>query len=681
MFLHSLLKFYHQNDQHSFAWQPFQHSFATLLSPLRQLVNMMSPATEHSRAFGLPMPSEGIAGSPRALGLPVPSAATVGSQRAYGQPAPSEGHKNSIRRLKARLSAAKLVLESATGGARENLSKIQSRAVLSLIDEAHGTGRFDAETCAELTVVATSVPWSGPALASIVEALGREEPHPSADARGQARRANQLVMPALLSYFTHSDWIVLGSASMAAMTRMETVFRRMMQLNIRNPTERCIQEMAAWAMQMEFGDERMWQLVSTQRAAMHDTVRNRFRQVRKCCPEDPGSAYPTGLPVQPEDFEKAYPELFSKTFRCERPVPSRLHITHIQEFASTWNVRGGVSKAAMQSCMMSPRWQAPAGSMGGLRTGAQPAHRPQLQLEYTKCGAQPAIQAPSAKPASPIAALQALTMGRPPSPASPCVGAPPTTPGSECPTTPHPQEDSQTQLALEDGAESEVATSPRLSGALATFGLPVVHASARLAGALEDFGVPVVATGARLTRAGSQATLGEDGQDEECGDLARGVLSDFLNMERGVRNAKKTPKQPLPPIQAPQPAPIAAAAAVANTDDASVQPARKMRRLRSKATVGPMLAMPATVVPMLALPAPAHVEAAPEQAAPPAPSTASEGRAFICHEKTRRCWRVRIGSESGRGGVSKGFSYKAGDAADMARAKSEAEAFATSRKW
>ena len=144
-----------------------------------------------------------------------------------------------------------------------------------------------------------------------------------------------------------------------------------------------------------------------------------------------------------------------------------------------------------------------------------------------------------------------------------------------------------------------------------------------------------------------------------------------MNMERGLRNAKKTPQQPLTPIQAPQPAPIAAAAAVADADDSSAQPAKKRLRLRSKKTL----------VPMLALPAPAHVEAAPEQAAPPAPSTSSDGRAFICHEKTRRCWRVRIGSESGRGGVSKGFSYKAGDAADMARAKSEAEAFATSREW
>ena len=152
--------------------------------------------------------------------------------------------KDLFHRLKARLTAADMVLTNATPEAKEAMSHIQGRAVVTLIQQIQGHSQpLTEEECADLSAMAMRVPWAGTWLVTILGALSKpiEKEHEQAEDKGKHRRRNQLVMPALLSYFTSSEWSLLLATNVPSQVRMEHVFRRMLQLNVRNPTERCIQ--------------------------------------------------------------------------------------------------------------------------------------------------------------------------------------------------------------------------------------------------------------------------------------------------------------------------------------------------------------------------------------------------------------------------------------------------------
>ena len=219
----------------------------------------------------------------------------------------SNTSKDLLRRLKARLSAAGMVLESAPAEAKSAMSDIQARAVLKLISELQEIAPMSDETCADVSILASRVAWAGPWLVTILDHLNQRPKEPARDARGQNRRANQPMMPALLSYFTPTEWNVLLATSVPAHVRMEKVYQRMLQLNLRNPTERCIKELASWMLVMEFGEERAWLTSMPQRASTQDEVRSASgssisphqrslarRTPRRCqvCPETSRSSTP-----------------------------------------------------------------------------------------------------------------------------------------------------------------------------------------------------------------------------------------------------------------------------------------------------------------------------------------------------------------------------------------------------
>lgn len=202
--------------------------------------------------------------------------------------------KDLVRRLKARLCAAKMAIDDSPGDAKDAVAAIQARAVLSLVRDIGEQGGLEDEVAADITTMASSVPWGGTHLQDILDALvkparGPPEPKPG---RGKVRRDNQLMMPTLLGYFTNAEWNVLLATSVPAEVRMEQVYQRMLQLNLRNPSEECLHKLGAWAILMEFGPEMAWSTPIAQRVEAVEKIKRRFRALRKSTTEPKDAAYP-----------------------------------------------------------------------------------------------------------------------------------------------------------------------------------------------------------------------------------------------------------------------------------------------------------------------------------------------------------------------------------------------------
>ena len=331
--------------------------------------------------------------------------------------------KNLVRRLKARLTAAQLVLSDTPAAAKDSICAIQGKAVLALLTELQTQAAFSDEVRADVSMMIARASWSEHWMVTLLEALNyRHTTQSPPEQRGTGRRSNQLVMPALLSYFNNTEWGLLLSSSIPAAVRMEHVYRRMLQLNARNPTERCIKELAALWMTLDLGEERVWHTDPTQRADAQDQVRTRFRAMRKSHAEEPGTPYPAQLPGMPHEFKEQHPQLWKSAFATEDPVPCRLRIAPLQDFASSWDTRGGISKAALMRCATATRNAGrPHGSPAPALGLPAPALYPALGHSASSNDLVLAGGSPSAQVQYPRSALQALSTDRlyaqmPPSP-------------------------------------------------------------------------------------------------------------------------------------------------------------------------------------------------------------------------------------------------------------------------
>ena len=190
--------------------------------------------------------------------------------------------RDQVRRLKARLCAAKMAIQTSPDDAQGAVAAIQARAVLSLIADIRQQGNLEDEVAADITTLASDVPWGGTHLMDIVDALlkppAAKEPKPG---RGELRRGNQLMMPTLLSYFTNSEWNLLLAESIPAEVRLEQVYKRMLQLNIRNPSEECLHKLGAWAIILDYGRETSWSTPITLRVEAVEKIKKRLRALRK----------------------------------------------------------------------------------------------------------------------------------------------------------------------------------------------------------------------------------------------------------------------------------------------------------------------------------------------------------------------------------------------------------------
>ena len=705
--------------------------------------------------------------------------------------------KDLARHLEARLCAAKMAIDDSPGDAKDAVAAIQARAVLSLVRDIGEQGGLEDEVAADITTMASSVPWGGTHLQDILDALvkparGPPEPKPG---RGKVRRDNQLMMPTLLGYFTNAEWNVLLATSVPAEVRMEQVYQRMLQLNLRNPSEECLHKLGAWAILMEFGPEMAWSTPIAQRVEAVEKIKRRFRALRKSTTEPKDAAYPPALEGLPDHFKLEYPSLYDATFRTEAPVPSRVRITDVQCLAATWDVRGGLVKAALAQVPWSRSRSASLALMppGPWTAAARP---PQVLMLPAPPPAPPTVPPtqPSARVALrdtyPMTALQALSAATQAS-APQCPGTvTPTTPRTPNPITPrerqHADPTDDAALAIVPmpcppplqavGPPEPAQASPKpvqavgppepaQAGALDALprpkptqapGLPPHGAPPRprptQAPGLPPFGSQP-ALGPPEPATASAADEDSPTEDRGVGALAAGILADFIAMERGSRvakrNAKATPsatptaptsstnrrrilrktsslaeppREPIPSTGPPaladaeppcvpipstgppalgppeppcEPTPSTGPAALADA-----APAKRRRILGKQTSVvepprAPLPPPPSAETWERATLAVARADQATQEeqrhgfpasmrAAEVASAAAGQQevgqqeecaapKASVAHESTRSTFRVRS-----RSMPSRGFRYKAGDAADRKRAEREACEFAAS---
>ena len=108
---------------------------------------------------------------------------------------------NTVREIKARMGAARVVIEGGkmSAAARASISKVQATAVVDAIEKAAANLR--PEMLAELCNFATSVPWEEPDLERILNSLSSVGTQPS-----RKRRRAQQNFTILMDFFTEADW-------------------------------------------------------------------------------------------------------------------------------------------------------------------------------------------------------------------------------------------------------------------------------------------------------------------------------------------------------------------------------------------------------------------------------------------------------------------------------------------
>ena len=153
---------------------------------------------------------------------------------------------NPVREIKARMGAARVVLEGRTLSAatRASISKVQAIAVVDAI--AKSAANLQPEMLVELCTFATSVPWEELDLERILDSLSSVGAQPS-----RKRRRVQQNFTSLMDFFTADDWTHL-TTSTSKDGVLSAIIRKAWQLGLRTPSEPTLKAMnSAWAVLTE----------------------------------------------------------------------------------------------------------------------------------------------------------------------------------------------------------------------------------------------------------------------------------------------------------------------------------------------------------------------------------------------------------------------------------------------
>lgn len=155
---------------------------------------------------------------------------------------------NVVRDIKARIGAARAVLESPaiSAAASVSISKVQTSAIVAAIEAAATGGSLQPEDCAELCQFATTAEWQQTDLERILQALAMVSVPPC-----RKRRRAQQNFTAVMEYFTEADWKSLATSTSKDGVLL-AIIRRAWQVGLRTPSEPTLKAMnSAWAVLTE----------------------------------------------------------------------------------------------------------------------------------------------------------------------------------------------------------------------------------------------------------------------------------------------------------------------------------------------------------------------------------------------------------------------------------------------
>lgn len=177
------------------------------------------------------------------------------------------------RQIRARLGAARIVLEQVAGTATHAaVSQVQAAAVCEVLMSQPTSAELRAGLCS--TVV--EMKWHGDDAARVLGALSEKGPLPAT----KRRRTAQHYAPAVLSYGRQEDQELLASSSGSSDMKLERILQLCVGIGLRCPSEGTLKLLASWWMVATHGNE-VENLEMKHKLALFQHVKKAFDQMRR----------------------------------------------------------------------------------------------------------------------------------------------------------------------------------------------------------------------------------------------------------------------------------------------------------------------------------------------------------------------------------------------------------------
>ena len=252
------------------------------------------------------------------------------------------------RDLRVRLSCARVALEGLSGDTRVGVSATQSRVISDLVSRDPSLHSVSLESLAALQELATRVAWEASDKERVLKCLTPKRVLPKDTDSGVARRPMQHFAPAILSYFTNTEWLHLRHGA-GIDSKVDLVMQRVSQLTGFNLTENTLKLLASFALYVssEFAIHTDMMEKRTNLERFKNLWRSHKRRVAKGLSAE--SLYLVILPSVPAHLKRDQPELWAATFVDEQPVPCQIKLAELIALNDSYGCRGRLSDYSLGS--------------------------------------------------------------------------------------------------------------------------------------------------------------------------------------------------------------------------------------------------------------------------------------------------------------------------------------------
>ena len=292
------------------------------------------PSSQRAKRLSAPLANGGLPPTfGRSAGASLSPIANSRSCCTKLEPTPFADHIAMDRSVKARIGAARILLEEHAGTAsHQDVSFIQARALVEVLGE-----KMKGSESAEILELVTRCRWWGGHQAEIVSALAAKTSRPVPVARRQLQDYTKIYL-----YADKVVWEQLN-ADVTSSTKLQAILNFAASLGLRCPSEPTYKVLCSWWMLMTSPDDES--LARTQKHGMLAYVKTTWSNVRKCL-ESPVSWLQV-LPMCPAELLADHELLYKQYFKLDHPAgASREFLDRFSRLESTYGCRNGLRKMA-----------------------------------------------------------------------------------------------------------------------------------------------------------------------------------------------------------------------------------------------------------------------------------------------------------------------------------------------
>ena len=231
--------------------------------------------------------------------------------------------------LLARLEAAEKLLRTATTH-KTTISKLQSAAVIDLIQDYFQKAEVDASLMATISDKVLSINWCDEHLQAILSSL--------AGGSAKPKRRMQQDSQSICSFLTQTQWDHLKLPDAELSTRIEFFLKSAIRLGCKNPSEPTIKRFVSICMVLHFDSKTLMTLTMDSKKAMLKHAKTTHARLSRYV--EP-AVYLLKLPASPSALKIDHPKHYAEIYVDELPVQSQVSEAVVLSVDASYQCRGG----------------------------------------------------------------------------------------------------------------------------------------------------------------------------------------------------------------------------------------------------------------------------------------------------------------------------------------------------